>query len=119
MIFDPLVFCTLKETKDLQFSTPIPLEGEGLWIGVLSSGQCALADEEAPQLAGAGSLLLGAPPLRLVPAEPCHLAAVLLGGQAAAAFAEGLAGPMFAAGASCPGAASRSVVRSSTAARTS
>lgn len=105
MIFDPLTFCALNETKDLQFSTPTTLEGEGLWIGVLSSGQCALADEEAPQLAGAGSLLLGAPPLRLVPAEPCHLAAVLLSGQAAAAFAEGLAGPMFAAGASCPGAA--------------
>ena len=105
MIFDPLAFCELAEPRDLQFSTPQSLEGEGLWVGVLSSGQCALADEEAPQLAGAGSLLLGASPLRLVPAEPCHLAAVRLVGQAPAAFAAGLEGPMFAAGASCPGAA--------------
>lgn len=105
MMFDPSVFCALAEAQDLQFSTPFTLEGEGLWVGVLSSGQCALADEEVPQLAGAGSLLLGASPLRLVPAAPCHLAAVRLTGQAAEAFAAGLTGPMFAAGASCPGAA--------------
>ena len=105
MIFDPSVFCSLSETQDLQFSTPFTLEGDGLWLGVLSSGQCALADQETPQLAGAGSLLLGRAPLRLVPAQTCHLAAVRLTGQVPDTFAQGLSGPMFAAGASCPGAA--------------
>ena len=105
MIFDPSQFCAAAEQIDLTFSTPLTLEGEGLWAGVLSSGECALSGEDAPQLAGAGSLLFGGSPLRLVAAKECHLVAVRITGSAAEAFLQGLPEPMFAAGASCPGTA--------------
>ena len=104
MIFDYTRVARLTELADKQFSAPFVLAGGGLWVGVLSSGRCALSGE-AQRLAAAGSLLLGAGPLRLVPAEPCHLVAACIGGSAAAQFLQGLAGPMFASGSSAPGAA--------------
>lgn len=105
MIFDCNVFCAAGELLDTQFSSPLSLKGSGLWLGVLSSGQCALSEEEGSQLAGAGNLLLGTSPLRLVPTTSCHLVAVRITGLAADAFADGLEKSMFAAGTSCPGAA--------------
>ena len=105
MIFDFNLFCAAAELVDTQFSNPFTLKGSGLWLGVLSSGQCALAGQDASQLAGAGSLLLGISPLRLVPTAACHLVAVRITGQAADAFANGLENAMFADGTSCPGAA--------------
>ena len=104
MIFDYTRIARLGELADVQFSAPYALAGGGLWVGVLSSGQCALAGG-APQLAAAGSLLLGAGPLRLVPAGPCHLVAGRIEGSAAQEFLRGLKGPMFARGVSAPGAA--------------
>ena len=104
MIFDSEGIVRLEELADLQFSTPLDLAASGLWVGVLSSGRCSLG-RSAPQLAGAGSLLLGAGPLCLLPAEGCHLVAARLGGLAAEAFLQGLPEPMFAEGASGPGAA--------------
>ena len=104
MIFDCERVARLEEVADEQFSLPLTLKGGGLWAGVLSSGRCALDGDEA-RLAGAGSLLVAAGPVRLVPAENCHLLAVRLGGLAAGMFLEGLEKPMFADGASCPGAA--------------
>ena len=104
LIFDCEQVARLEEVADEQFGLPLTLEGGGLWAGVLSSGRCALDGDEA-RLAGAGSLLVAAGPVRLVPAESCHLLAVRLGGLAAGLFLEGLEQPMFAAGASCPGAA--------------
>lgn len=103
-MFDCARVARLEQTADEQFSLPLVLPGEGLWAGVLSSGRCALEGDEA-RLAGAGSLLLAAGPVRLVPAENCHLLAVRLAGLAAELFLEGLAAPMFADGATCPGAA--------------
>ena len=105
MIFDFTTICCTQEQLDVQFSAPYPLEGAGLWIGLISSGQCALSGDDSPQMAGAGSVLLGAGPLRLVPAAPCHLLAVRITGSAANTFMEALPQPMFAAGTSCPGAA--------------
>lgn len=105
MIFDFTQFCAAAELLDTQFANPLSLKGSGLWLGVLSSGQCALAGQEASQLAGAGNLLLGASPLRLIPTTSCHLVAVRITGSAADAFIAGLGDAMFAAGTSCPGAA--------------
>lgn len=103
-MFDCTRVARLEQTADEQFSLPLTLPGEGLWAGVLSSGRCALENDEA-RLAGAGSLLLAAGPVRLVPAEQCHLLAVRLEGLAVQLFLRGLAAPMFADGATCPGAA--------------
>lgn len=105
MIFEYKEFCHAAELLDEQFTAPVTLKGSGLWVGVLSSGQCALAGDDLAQLAEAGSILFGCAPLRLIPAQNCHLLAVRITGSAAAAFAEGLPKSMFAAGASCPGAA--------------
>ncbi len=105
MIFEYTDFCNAAEILDEQFSAPLTLNGNGLWAGVLSSGQCALGGDELTLLADAGSLLFGCAPLRLIPAQNCHLLAVRITGAAAAAFAQGLEKPMFAAGSSCPGAA--------------
>ena len=69
MIFDCERVARLEEVADKQFSLPLILESGGLWAGVLSSGRCALDGDEA-RLAGAGSLLIAAGPVRLVPAEP-------------------------------------------------
>ena len=104
MIFDCERVARLEEVADEQFSLPLALEGGGLWAGVLSSGRCALEGDET-RLAGAGSLLVAAGPVRLLPAESCHLLAVRLGGMAAELFLEGLSAPMFADGGGCPGAA--------------
>lgn len=104
LIFDPRAVARRGEVWDRQFTLPLTLGGQGLWAGVLSSGRCALAADEA-RLAGAGSLLLAAGPATLIPAEKSHLLAVRLEGQAAELFLRGLAGPMFADGAGCPGAA--------------
>ena len=57
----------LEEVADEQFSLPLTLKCGGLWAGVLSSGRCALDGDEV-RLAGAGSLLVAAGPVRLVPA---------------------------------------------------
>lgn len=104
MIFDCERVVRLAQVEDRQFRLPLTLEGAGLWAGVLSSGRCAL-DTDETRLAGAGSLLLAAGPVSLVPAEGCHLLAVRLEGLAADLFLQGLESPMFADGASCPGAA--------------
>ena len=92
MIFDCTQVARLCQVADEEFREPVILEGAGLWAGVLSRGRCALSSPLAPP-AAAGSLLLAAAPVVLEPAEECHLLAV------------GLDGPMFAAGAGCPGAA--------------
>lgn len=108
MIFDCNALCALADVWDQTFDAPQPLAGGGLWVGVLSSGRCRL---EAPgaQAAGGtpGDILLAAGAVRLLPAEPCHLLAVRLAGQAAELFAAGLHGARFAPGAACPGVAER------------
>lgn len=106
MIFDCNQLCALAQVWDQTFDQPKTLVGEGLWVGVLSSGRCRI---EAPGAqatsATSGDLLLSAGGAQLLPQLPSHLLAVRLTGQAAELFARGLRYPRFVAGTACPGAA--------------
>ena len=42
MIFDPEIYCTAAETAELDGTAPLALAGDGLWVGVLSRGECLL-----------------------------------------------------------------------------
>ena len=95
MIFDPCVFCAVAQTWDTNFSQPIQLGGEGVWVGLISSGRCAIELESGASMAGAGSLLIACGNTTLVPIEPVHLVAVRIHGQAALACAQGLQNPFF------------------------
>ena len=103
MIFDPDFFCTCLQTAELDGSAPARLGGSGLWVGVLSRGECVL--EGCPRPGQSGDLLLGAAPLDLTPQSDCHLVAVRLGGSCADAYLLRLGAARWADGASCPGAA--------------
>ena len=106
LIFDCNALCALAEVRDETFDAPLALAGEGLWAGVLSSGRCRAETPGAHVTSGtSGDLLLCTGTAQLVPAEPCHLLAVRLTGQAAGLFAAGLGHGRFAAGAACPNAA--------------
>lgn len=90
MIFDPCVFCAVTQVWDTTFSQPLYLGGEGIWVGVISSGRCALEEDGTASMAGAGSLLIAKGATTLVPVEPVHFLAVRISGKAADAYAEGL-----------------------------
>ena len=100
MIFDPDFFCTCLQTAELDGSAPARLGGSGLWVGVLSRGECVL--EGCPRPGQSGDLLLGAAPLDLTPQSDCHLVAVRLGGSCADAYLLRLGAARWADGASCP-----------------
>lgn len=104
MIFDCEKLAHTCQLWDDQFSSPVQLDGDGLWVGVLSSGRCSLEQASAGAVM-AGSLLIGPSPLDLAPLSPCHLMAVRIEGRAADLFLEQLPSPMFADGSSCPEAA--------------
>lgn len=60
MIFDPTTCCACAAVQELQGEAPLTLSGEGLWAGVLSSGQCVLECPGSQSAAGSsGDLLLG------------------------------------------------------------
>lgn len=110
MIYDWRTTIALAALRDLQLSAPLCLEGDGLWVCLVSSGQCtaALADpgELPPQKALAGQLILSRSPLELSPQGGSHLLCALLTGQAPAQFLAGLNSPPFLAkGETCPAAA--------------
>ncbi|MEE0799642.1 MAG: AraC family transcriptional regulator [Gemmiger sp.] len=106
MIFDVNRCCRRAEVRELQGDTPLALGGEGLWVGVLSSGSCLLDCPGRQSSGGAsGDLLLGRGGFTLRPLSVCHLLCVRLTGLAADAFLEGLPEPRFADSAACPGAA--------------
>lgn len=106
MTFDPGEWCQPCQWVDTVFRQPLVLEGPGLWLGVVSSGQCVLDTPGTDAAAArAGSLLLGAGTLHLIPTLPCHLAAVQLRGRAAEQFSRALPGPLFTDGRTCHGAA--------------
>ena len=106
MIFDPTTCCACAAVQELQGEAPLTLSGEGLWAGVLSSGQCVLECPGSQSAAGSsGDLLLGFGTFTLRPVTPCHLLCVRLTGLAVQQFLAGLPQPRFADGASCPGAA--------------
>lgn len=103
MIFDCNLFCTVAEQADHTTAAPFQLGGEGLWVGVLSSGNAALA---AGGRAGqSGDLLLGAAPLALQPQGMCHILAVRLTGSCTDQLRLAVGEGRFADGAACPGAA--------------
>ena len=103
MIFDPGIYCTAAETRDLDGNEPLTLTGPGLWAGLLSRGECLL--EGAARPGQSGDILLGASPLVLTPQTDCHLIAVRMTGLCTEAYLLGLGAARWADGASCPGAA--------------
>ncbi len=106
MIFDPTTCCACAAVQELQGEAPLTLSGEGLWAGVLSSGQCVLECPGSQSAAGSsGDFLLGFGTFTLRPVTPCHLLCVRLTGLAVQQFLAGLPQPRFADGASCPSAA--------------
>ena len=103
MIFAPELYCACSKTVELDGASPAELGGDGLWVGVLSRGACALQGCERP--GRSGDILLGAGPLTLAPQTDCHLLAVRLTGRCADAYLLRLGAPRWADGAACPGAA--------------
>jgi len=60
LIFDPTTCCACAAVQELQGEAPLTLSGEGLWAGVLSSGQCVLECPGSQSAAGSsGDFLLG------------------------------------------------------------
>ena len=104
-MFDCRAWCAAAQVWDAQLSGRAVLDGEGVWAGVLSSGRCALDGPDGPVSADAGSLLIGASPLELMPEGGCHLLAVRITGRVALDFADQLEAPLWAGGASAPMAA--------------
>ena len=87
MIFDPTTCCACAAVQELQGEAPLTLSGEGLWAGVLSSGQCVLECPGSQSAAGSsGDLLLGFGTFTLRPVTPCHLLCVRLTGLAVQQF---------------------------------
>ncbi|MFI3168803.1 MAG: AraC family transcriptional regulator [Faecalibacterium sp.] len=105
MIFEWKNEIVALEALDLQFEAPLAFENTGLWVCILSSGECTLSS--APNLVGnPGTLIIGQAPFTLCPTRPCHLLAVRLSGRLADRFAAGLQEHiLFAKGESCRGAA--------------
>ena len=118
MLFDWNAIAFPASVQDLQLSAPLTLSGEGLWVCLVSSGQCSASVPAAgplplgaalilpPQSVPAGHLILSRAPLALVPESICHLLCVQLTGQAAEQFLAGLSEmPFLARGETCPAAA--------------
>ena len=118
MLFDWNTIAFPASVQDLQLSAPLTLSGEGLWVCLVSSGQCSASVPAAgplplgaalilpPQSVPAGHLILSRAPLALVPESICHLLCVQLTGQAAEQFLGGLSEmPFLARGETCPAAA--------------
>ena len=118
MIFDWTSTAALGSVRDLLLQEPLTLSGEGLWICLVSSGNCtASLPVSGPSPAGsalilppqsipAGRLILSRAPLALAPEGECHLLCLQLTGQAVELFLAGLTTLPFAArGETCPAAA--------------
>ena len=103
MIFEPEMYCSCAQTAELDGTDARTLGGSGLWVGVLSRGDCLLEGCEQP--GHSGDVLLGAAPLVLTPQSDCHLLAARLTGYCADAYLLRLGAARWADGASCPGAA--------------
>ena len=52
MIFDPEIYCTAAETRELDGKDAVTLAGAGLWAGVLSRGECLLEGLARPGQSG-------------------------------------------------------------------
>ncbi len=118
MIFDWTSTAALGSVRDLLLQEPLTLSGEGLWICLVSSGNCTASLPVSgpspvgsalilpPQSIPAGRLILSRAPLALAPEGECHLLCLQLTGQAVELFLAGLTTLPFAArGETCPAAA--------------
>lgn len=118
MLFDWNRIAAPAAVQDLQLTAPCTLNGEGLWVCLVSSGSCTAqftasgtlpagpALQLPPQSVPAGHLILSRAPLELAPDESCHLLCVQLTGQGAAQLLANLKElPFLAKGSSCPAAA--------------
>ena len=103
MIFDPEIYSVAAEVQELDGTVPLTLDGEGLWAGLLSRGECLLEGSARP--GQSGDILLGPSPLVLTPQCDCHFVAVRLTGLCADAYLLSLGPARWADGAACPGAA--------------
>ena len=102
MIFDWSATAALAAVQNTQPEAPLTLNGEGLWVCLVSSGTCTASLDDIgsspagsalilpPQNAPAGHLVLSRSPLTLTPAGACHLLCLQLTGQAALQFLAGL-----------------------------
>ena len=86
LIFFCNQYAAVAQTAELQGNAPRTLTGGGLWVGVLSSGDCLLGDAPGKS----GDVLLGVSPLALRPQGDCHLLAARLTGRCADDFAAAL-----------------------------
>lgn len=103
MIFNCNLYCSLADSAEIEGSEPVTLGGDGLWVGVLSRGGCAL--QQGGRSGTVGDILLGRAPVTLHPGAECHLLAVCLQGRCTDALLLALGESRFADGAACPGAA--------------
>lgn len=103
MIFDPEIYSVAAEVQELDGTVPLTLDGDGLWAGLLSRGECLLEGSARP--GQSGDILLGPSPLVLTPQCDCHFVAVRLTGLCADAYLLSLGPARWADGAACPGAA--------------
>ncbi|MGN0984183.1 MAG: helix-turn-helix transcriptional regulator [Gemmiger sp.] len=101
MLFFCNQYAAAAETRELRGDAAARLAGEGLWVGVLSSGSCLLGE----LLGHGGDILLGEGPCVLEPQQPCHLLAVRLTGQCAGDVCRAAGPAHWAGGEACPGAA--------------
>ncbi|MCI2046513.1 MAG: helix-turn-helix domain-containing protein [Faecalibacterium sp.] len=105
MLYDQTGTICLAELRDVAPEAALTFAGSGLWVLLVSSGQCRFAGNP-PQQAGAGTLALWGGPAQLTPIGGCHILAARLDGRAPGDFLAGLpAGIFLARGESCPGAA--------------
>ncbi|MBQ7859847.1 MAG: helix-turn-helix transcriptional regulator [Faecalibacterium sp.] len=103
MIYDFQQIAALGEVRDLTFSGPAELVGQGLWAAVVSRGSCTTQGNLACQ---PGAILLGQGSLTLNADTPCHILAARLCGSAAVAFAAALPAEYYPVrGETCPAAA--------------
>lgn len=118
MLFDCRTIAAPASVLDIQLTAAHTLNGEGLWVCLVSSGSCTASLPGAspmpagaalvlpPQNVPAGHLILSRAPLELVPDKSCHLLCAQLLGQASAQLLAALRElPFLAKGASCPAAA--------------
>ncbi len=105
MIFDWKREIFAEEEQDIFFNDEIIFERLGLWVCLLSSGQCHLQDNQN-HVANAGTIIMGNAPFTLVANQETHILSVRLTGLSAENFIAGLPeAVLFAKGESCPNAA--------------
>lgn len=73
-------YCGLAEAFETRFDGPVRLGAEPLTLVLITRGQCALLEEDRPDLLEAGHLVGAAGPVRLEPVDEAEAAGVVLTG---------------------------------------